>query len=161
MKKIIFGAILGLAASVPTIGYAQDVGCVDTTFRLVNDDKICIKAIKDPDIQGIACHLSYAKTGGIKGAVGLAEDPSRYSVACRQVGPIVATKPVPKQETVFKQGMSILFKGMHVVRFGDPANNSVVYLVYSEKLIEGSPYNSISSVPLMPWGTEAPKIQFK
>lgn len=139
---------------------AEEVGCVSTTWRIVNNDKVCVEAFKDPDVDGVACHISYAKTGGISGALGFAEDPSRFNIACRQVGPLVAKKTLPvKEEGIFKQRMSFLFKGLNVVRMYDKPNNSLVYVVISEKLINGSPFNSISTVPIMPWGTASPVIK--
>jgi CreA protein len=104
--------------------------------------------------------MSYAQTGGISGAFGLAENPSRFSIACRQVGPLISHKNIAvKTEGIFTQKMSPLLKGLKVTRMFDRDNNSLVYLVISEKLIDGSPYNSISTVPLMPWGTITPKVQ--
>lgn len=139
---------------------ATEVGCISTTWRVVNNDKVCVEAFKDPDISGITCHVSFAKTGGVKGAIGLAEDPSRFSLACRQTGPVVAQKPIPlKSDTIFKERTSIIFKTLNVNRFFDKQNNTLVYLVTSTKIIDGSPYNSISSVPLQPWGNQIPQIK--
>lgn len=139
---------------------ATEVGCISTTWRVVNNDKVCVEAFKDPDISGITCHVSFAKTGGVKGAIGLAEDPSRFSLACRQTGPVVAQKPIPlKSDTIFKERTSIIFKTLNVNRFFDKQNNTLVYLVTSTKIIDGSPYNSISSVPLQPWGNQVPQIK--
>lgn len=139
---------------------ATEVGCISTTWRVVNNDKVCVEAFKDPDISGITCHVSFAKTGGVKGAIGLAEDPSRFSLACRQTGPVVAQKPIPlKSDTIFKERTSIIFKTLNVNRFFDKQNNTLVYLVTSTKIIDGSPYNSISSVPLQPWGSQTPQIK--
>lgn len=167
MKK---SASLFLAFSVSVAGFAlpvpraqaERVGCVSTTWRVLNNDKVCVEAFKDSQIEGVVCHVSYAQTGGISGALGFAEDPSRFSIACRQVGPIVAAKPLPRiQEDVFTHRMSFLFKGMNVSRLIDTVNHSLVYLVVSEKIIEGSPFNSVSTVPLMPWGTTEPSVTVK
>ena len=141
---------------------ATEVGCVSTTWRIVNNDKVCVQSFNDPQIEGVTCHLSYAKTGGVSGALGLAENPSRFSLSCRQTGPLKAEQPLRKvQEDVFTQRMSFLFKGLNVSRLVDIENKSLIYLVVSEKLIDGSPYNSISVVPLMPWRDIEPAITFK
>lgn len=152
----VFGAVL------PASVHAEKVGCVSTTWRVINNDKVCVEAFKDPLVEGVVCHVSYAQTGGISGALGFAEDPSRFSIACRQVGPLVSSKPLPKvQEGVFTQRLSFLFKGLNVSRIVDVANHTLVYLVISEKIIDGSPFNSVSSVPLMPWGTIEPNVTVK
>ncbi|CAH2599873.1 PF05981 family protein CreA [Rhodovastum atsumiense] len=132
---------------------AEEVGCVSTTFRglgLLND-KICIDSFKDPKVDGVVCHVSRARTGGMKGAVGLAEDTSDAAIACRQVGPISINGRISDGEDVFKENRSWLFKTLQVVRFYDKPNNTLVYLSYSDKVVEGSPKNSISTVPIMPW----------
>ena len=131
---------------------AEVIGTVDTSFKLLGpDNKIVVEAFDDPKIEGVACHLSRAKKGGISGAIGLAEDTSDASIACRQIGPIRFRETLKEGEEVFSKRTSIVFKAMHVVRFFDQKRNVLVYLVYSDKLIEGSPKNSISSVPIMPW----------
>ncbi|AFK61138.1 hypothetical protein TKWG_02550 [Advenella kashmirensis WT001] len=153
-------ALLGTAA--PATAVADDIGCVSTTWRIVNNDKVCVQSFNDPQIEGVTCHLSYAKTGGVSGALGFAENPSRFSLSCRQTGPLKAAQPVRKvQEDVFTQRMSFLFKGLNVSRLIDTENQSLIYLVVSEKLIDGSPYNSISVVPLMPWRDTEPAITVK
>ena len=157
---LLLGSLAGHIA--PASAQAEEVACVSTTWRIINNDKVCIQSFKDPQVEGVSCHLSYAKTGGVSGALGLAENPSRFSLACRQVGPLRTAKPLPKVgEDVFTQRMSFLFKGLNVSRIVDAQNNALIYLVVSEKLIDGSPYNSISVVPLMPWGTTAPAVTFK
>lgn len=132
---------------------AEDVGCVSTTFRMIGaNDKICIDSFRDPKVDGVVCHVSRAKTGGVSGAVGLAEDTSDASIACRQIGPVTIKGNLKDGEDVFKESRSWLFKKLQVVRFHDKPNNTLVYLTYSDKLINGSPANSISTVPIMPWG---------
>jgi CreA protein len=133
---------------------AENVGCVSTTFRVLGlaNDKICVDSFDDPKVQGVVCHVSRAVTGGIKGKVGLAEDTSDASIACRQVGPITIKEELKEGEDVFKESRSLLFKKLQVVRFYDKPNNTLVYLSYSDKIIEGSPKNAISTVPIMPWG---------
>jgi CreA protein len=146
--------IAGLALLACGAARAEEVGCVSTTFRglgLLND-KICIDSFRDPKVEGVVCHVSRARTGGMKGAVGLAEDPSDASIACRQVGPITVSDRISDGEDVFRESRSWLFKKLQVVRFYDKPNNTRVYLSYSDKLIDGSPKNGISTVPIMPWG---------
>ena len=129
--------------------HAEKVGEVDTVFKLIGPDhKIVVEVFDDPRVNGVSCFLSRAKTGGIKGALGVAEDKAEASVACRQVGAISFPGTVPKQEEVFTERASILFKRMRVVRMVDPKRNALVYLVYSDRLIEGSPQNSITAVPV-------------
>jgi CreA protein len=142
--------ILGMAIS--SAANAQEIGCVSTTWRVLADDKICVSAFDDPKVPGVTCHLSQARTGGLKGTVGVAEDRSRFSIACRQVGPItVDLAKLPDEEEAFSERTSILFKQTRVVRFVDRERRTLVYLAYSTKVVEGSPFNSLSSVPVMPW----------
>jgi CreA protein len=133
--------------------HAEDVGCVSTTFRVLGlaNDKICVESFKDPEVEGVVCHVSRAVTGGLKGAVGLAEDTSDAAIACRQVGPINITGKLKEGDEVFTESRSLIFKKLQVVRFYDMPNNTLVYLSYSDRIIEGSPKNSISTVPIMPW----------
>lgn len=151
----LIGAVALVLAAVTA--RAEDVGCVSTTFRMLGlaNDKICVDSFKDPKVDGVVCHVSRARTGGVSGAVGLAEDTSDASIACRQVGPIVLKKDLKDGEDVFKESRSWLFKKLQVVRFYDKPNNTLVYLSYSDKIVEGSPKNAISTVPIMPWGNEA------
>ena len=151
MKKLIALACLCLSQTI----YAEEIGHVDTAFKLLGPDhKIKIEAFDDEKVSGVACHVSRAVTGGIKGAVGLAEDTSDASLACRQVGPIKFLEALESGERVFTERRSLIFKTLQVVRFCDESRNTLVYLVYSDKVIEGSPKNSISSVPIKPWGDE-------
>ena len=135
---------------------ADEIGSVSTHFKWLGpNDKIVVEAFDDPDIHGIACYLSRAKTGGISGAIGVAEDTSDASIACRQVGRIDLPDEVRSGkadgEEVFKKRTSLVFKTMQVVRFYDPRRNVLVYLTYSDRVIEGSPKNSVSVVPILPW----------
>jgi CreA protein len=150
----VVGLLLG-AAFTGSSARAEDVGCVSTTFRMLGaaNDKICVESFRDPDVDGVVCHISRAVTGGIKGAVGLAEDTSDAAIACRQIGPIAIKGSLKEGEEVFQESRSLVFKSLQVVRFHDKPNNTLVYLAYSDRVIEGSPKNSISSVPIMPWGT--------
>jgi CreA protein len=133
---------------------ADDLPCVSTTFRLVGkNDRVCVSAFDDPKVAGVACHVSQARTGGLSGTIGLAEDPSRFSIACRQVGPISAElSGLTDGEEVYSSRTSIFFKRTHVYRMLDKKRNTLVYLAISDKLIDGSPQNAISTVPIMPWG---------
>ena len=129
-------------------------GQVSTRFRWLGpNDRIVVDGFDDPKVKGVACHISRAVTGGITGGLGLAEDTSDASIACRQVGPIQMAGDLKDGESVFDERRSLLFKQLHVVRFYDRARNVLVYVSYSDRLIEGSPKNSISSVPVMGWVT--------
>ena len=126
---------------------ADTVGEVDTVFKFIGPDhKIVVEAYDDPRVEGVTCFVSRAKTGGIKGALGLAEDKAEASIACRQVGPITFAQPLKRQEEVFTERMSILFKKLRIVRMVDSTRNALVYLTYSERVIEGSPQNSVTAV---------------
>ncbi len=160
MKKTILLAAVALTVW-PFAAQARDIGSVSTTIRLLGaaNDKIKIEAFADPKIDGITCYISRAVTGGISGAIGLAEDTSDAAIECVQTGPIVFREPIltrEKGEEVFNERRSILFKELHVNRFYDAAANSVIYLTWSDRLIEGSPKNAISAVTLQPWGTTPP-----
>lgn len=145
-------AVLGAAGPLR----AEEIGSVDTAFKLLGPDhRIVIEAFDDPDVPGVACHLSRAKKGGLSGAVGLAEDPSESSIACRQIGPIVLPEELEDGDRVFTKRTSAVFKRTRVVRFLDRKRNVLIYLVYSGKIIDGSPKNAISTVPIRPWGDEA------
>ena len=139
-------AVIAVLA-VASVARAEPIGEVDTVFQWIGPDhKIVVDAHDDPKVGGVACYVSRAKTGGIKGAVGLAEDKSDASIACRQVGPIVIAKPLPKQEEVFSERISLVFKKLRIIRMVDVKRNTLVYLTYSERVIEGSPQNSVTAV---------------
>ena len=127
---------------------AEVIGEVDTAFRwLGKDDRVVVEAFDDPKVQGVTCFVSRARTGGVKGTIGLAEDTSDASIACRQIGDTISfTGKLPAQEDVFTQRTSILFKRLHVVRIVDRKRNTLVYLTYSDKLIDGSPKNAVTAV---------------
>jgi CreA protein len=131
-------------------------GAVSTKFRLLGpNDKIVVDGFDDPKVAGVACHISRAQTGGVKGGLGVAEDTSDASIACRQIGPIRIAGELKDGERVFDERRSLLFKTLQVVRFFDRERNVLVYVAYSDRVIEGSPKNSISSVPIMNWpGTQ-------
>jgi CreA protein len=149
------GAATLLSVSVAA---AEEIGSVDTAIKIFGPNhKIVIEAFDDPKVEGVACHVSRAQTGGFSGALGLAEDTSDASIACRQIGPVRFLEALEDGEEVFSERRSILFKRLHVVRFHDEKRNTLVYLVYSDRLIEGSPKNSISTVPIMPWAASVPR----
>lgn len=144
--------LIALAGCLALAGLAgaEEIGSVDTEFILIGaDHKVVVEAFDDPSVQGVACYVSRAKTGGVKGMVGLAKDPSRFSIACRQVGPIKFTQPLPRQEQVFKESASFIFKHVRVVRIVDPKRNALTYLTYSDRVIEGSPDNAVTAVAVL------------
>lgn len=126
------------------------IGSINTTWRLLGpDDKITITRYDDPKVSGASCYISRAETGGIKGGLGLAEDPSRFSIACRATGPIKITGNLPKGgEIVFTDRASILFKTIQIWRHVDTEKNVLIYTVTSTKLVNGSPYNAITAIPI-------------
>ena len=144
-------SILLCAAFAAGLAQAEIIGDVDTVFKLIGPDhKIVVEAYDDPGVRGVTCYLSRARTGGIKGALGLAEDPPYASISCHQVAPIDATKveSVRSPHEVFSERASLIFKTTQVVRFWDPKRRALVYLTYTDRIIEGSPQNSISVVPI-------------
>jgi len=149
MKKLNRLATIALTALASLSAHSEPIGEVDTVFKLIGPDhKIVVDAYDDPQVRGVTCYVSRAKTGGIKGAIGLAEDKSEASIACRQTGALAFAKPLPQQEEVMNERLSVLFKKLRVVRMVDKARNTLVYLTYSDRLIEGSPQNSVTAVPV-------------
>ncbi|WP_454738166.1 CreA family protein [Cupriavidus necator] len=138
-----------------TAAQAEEIGSVSTNFRVTGSDKVVIEAYDDPQVDGVTCYVSRARTGGIKGQLGMAEDPPEASIACRQVGTIAFKAPLRQQDNVFSERMSILFKTLHVVRAVDRKRNTLVYLTYSDRIVSGSPQNSVTAVPV-PAGTVIP-----
>ncbi|WP_044530122.1 CreA family protein, partial [Herbaspirillum sp. B65] len=141
--RALVGAILSvctMAAIVPHAASAEELADVSTAFRwLGKNDRVVIEAYDDPKVVGVTCYVSRARTGGVKGTVGLAEDKSEASIACRQVAPSIQFQgKLPVQEDVFSERMSILFKRLHVVRVVDAKRNTLVYLTYSDKLIDAA-----------------------
>lgn len=142
-------ALLLCGTAFAVLAHAEQVGEVDTVFKLIGPDhKIVIDAYDDPKVGGVTCYVSRAKTGGVKGAFGLAEDKAEASIACRQIGPVSFTEPLRPREEVFSERLSIMFKRLRVVRMVDPKRNTLVYLTYSDRLVEGSPQNSVTAVPV-------------
>jgi CreA protein len=159
MRRV--AAITGACALFLAIGFVVWIwsrpergttGQMSTKFRWVGpDDRIVVDGFDDPKVRGVACHISRAVTGGIKGGLGFAEDTNDAGITCRQVGPIHITGDLKDGETVFDERRSLLFKRLHVVRFYDRGRNVLVYVSYSDRVLEGSPKNAISSVPIMGW----------
>ena len=144
--------MIGLLLLMPLMVAAEEIGRVSTVFKFVGpNDRIVVEAFDDPKVEGVTCYLSRAKTGGVKGGLGLAEDRAEASIACRQVGPIAFKGTLKDGEEVFKERTSLVFKTMQVVRFFDAKRNTLVYLVYSDRVIEGSPQNAVTAIPILPW----------
>lgn len=146
MKRL----LLPLLFLVTTLtAHAQRIGEVDTVFKLIGPDhKIVVDAYDDPGVKGVTCYVSRAKTGGISGGLGLAEDKAEASIACRQTGPISFPGPLKRQDEMFNERISLVFKRLRVVRMVDAPRNTLVYLTYSDRVIEGSPQNSVTAVPV-------------
>jgi len=125
-----------------------------TVFKWLSpNDKLATYCLDDPEVEGVACHFTVPEKGGFKGWIGVAEEVSDISLACRQIGPIRIKAKFEQGEDVFRKRRSLFFKKMQIVRGCDVKRNVLVYMVYSDRLIEGSPKNSTSTVPIMPWGT--------
>ncbi|KPW47840.1 Protein CreA [Pseudomonas ficuserectae] len=146
--------LLAAALLMPMLVSAEEIGQVSTVFKMVGpNDRIVVEAFDDPKVDGVTCYLSRAKTGGVRGGLGLAEDRAEASIACRQVGPIRFKETLKDGDEVFKERTSLVFKTMQVVRFFDKKRNALVYLVYSDRVIEGSPQNAVTAIPILPWTT--------
>ena len=149
MKHLITSTVIATLLAASFTANAQRVGEVDTAFKLIGPDhKIVVDAYDDPEVKGVTCYVSRAKTGGIAGGLGLAEDKAEASIACRQTGPISFPKPLKRQDEMFSERISLVFKRLRVVRMVDSARNTLVYLTYSDRLIDGSPKNSVTAVPV-------------
>lgn len=148
--SFVAGALL-LAGTAALAASGEKIGSVDTAFQwLGRDHDIIVEAYDDPRVAGVTCYLSRARIGGLKGTLGLAEDRAEAAIACRQIGPIAFAKPLQQQEEVFSERISLAFKRLRVVRMVDEKRNTLVYLSYSDKLIDGSPQNSVTAVPVDP-----------
>lgn len=131
---------------------AEEIGEVTTAFKILGaNHRIVVEVFDDPKVEGVSCYVSRARTGGISGSLGLAEDTSDASIACRQIGPVKFRGELEEGEEVFGRRASVLFKRIQVVRFHDAARNALIYLTYSDRLIDGSPQNSLSAVAIQPW----------
>lgn len=143
MNRLLCAALMVLAVPLR----AEEIGSVDTVFKFIGPDhKIVVEAFDDPGVSGVTCYMSRARTGGLKGAFGVAEDKAEVSIACRQVGPISIAKPIRQQEEIFSERISLVFKRLRIVRMVDAKRHALVYLTYSDRVIEGSPQNSVTAV---------------
>jgi CreA protein len=159
LRKIFFGlAAIAILAATPALAQSQEPDLIfkkSTVWKfLTPDDKLAVYGIDDPDVEGVACHFTVPEKGGLKGMFGVAEQVSDISLACRQIGPIKFKDKFEQGAVVYRESRSFFFKKMQVVRGCDAKRNVLVYLVYTDKLIDGSPKNSTSSVPIMPWNGE-------
>jgi CreA protein len=144
--------LLALLFALGGPALADDVGCTSTTFRIFGaNDKVCVQAFDDPDIPGVSCYVSQARTGGVSGSLGVAEDPSRFAVSCHQTGPIAVPAKLPKEASVFSDSTSLVWKNTKVIRMYDAKRNTLVYVAISRRVIEGSPMNAVSAVPIVKW----------
>jgi CreA protein len=151
MKWLPAAAVLAVLSIHPA--HASDLACISTTFNVLSpNDKVCVSAFDDPQVPGVACDISQARKGGWGQPLGLNEDPSNFSLACRQIGPVTAdlTKLRDKEE-VYSEKTSIFFKTTRIYRIVDKPRNTLVYLAISTKIVNGSPANAISTVPILPW----------
>jgi len=151
MKWLLIAGLLAIEYVAPA--HAADLDCVSTTFNLLSpNDKVCVSAFEDPQVPGVVCHISQARKGGWGQPLGLNEDPSNFSISCRQDGPIdVDLSKLGANDEVFSQKTSIFFKTTRIYRLPDKPHNVLVYLAISTKIVNGSPANSISTVPIMAW----------
>jgi CreA protein len=155
LALVLWGASPALAADEPDLIFRRS-----TVFKWVSpNDKLATYGLDDPEVEGVACHFTVPEKGGFKGWLGLAEEVSDISLACRQIGPIHFKGKLEQGDDMFRQRRSLFFKKMQIVRGCDTKRNVLVYMVYSDRLIEGSPKNSTSSVPIMPWGAGDSAVQ--
>ncbi|RLA17040.1 MAG: hypothetical protein DRQ62_15375 [Gammaproteobacteria bacterium] len=152
MKK--FLPLCALLSILTTLNvHAEEVDCVTTSWKLIGaNHKVCVQAYDDPKVEGVSCYMSQAKKGGLSGTFGLAEDPAQFSLDCRQIGKIILSPKLRDQEIAFSEDTSLFFKETRVVRMYDKKRNTLIYVAISRKIIDGAPANSISTVPIMPWG---------
>ncbi|WP_246176918.1 CreA family protein [Parvibaculum sedimenti] len=151
IKSLLVSIVLALVA---TPAFADDIDCVSTTFRVMGtNDKVCVSGFDDEEVGGVTCYIAQARTGGVSGMVGLAEDPSRFSLSCIQTGPITADlAKLRDREKVYSEKTSVFFKHTKVYRIVDQKRKTLVYLAISDKIVDGSPFNAVASVPVTPWG---------
>lgn len=156
MKSTSLGfALAAVGALLLSSAHGEEIASVNTNFHITGSDRVVVEAYDDPVVQGVTCYVSRARTGGVKGTLGIAEDPTEASIACRQIGALHFTGPVKQKDDVFSVSMSLIFKSLHVVRVVDTKRNALVYLTYSDRVVSGSAKNSVSAVP-MPPGTTIP-----
>mgnify|MGYP001044448554 FL=1 len=154
-------AVLALSGAIAPAAAQEDLIFKKSTVwkMMTPDDKLAVYGVDDPIVEGVACHYTVPEKGGMSGMFGVAEEVSEVSLACRQIGPIKFKEKAEQGDVVFRERRSLIWKKMQIVRGCDAKRNVLVYLVYTDKLIDGSPQNSTSTVPLMPWGAsgEPPK----
>lgn len=146
MRKLCM--LIALPALLPGAATAQEIGSVNTEWKLMGSHQLVVEAYDDPKVEGVTCYVAKPERGGIAGAVGVAEEVSDVSIACRQVGPLRFKESLPLQEDAFTERRSLIFKTLHVVRMVDTDRNVLVYLTYTDKIIQGSPKNSVTAVPV-------------
>jgi CreA protein len=151
MKRFFVVAVFSILSTHSA--HATDLDCVSTTFNALSpNDKVCVSVFEDPDVPGVVCHISQARKGGWGQPLGLNEDPSNFSIACRQIGPIDADlSKLSEMEEVFSQKTSIFFKTTRIYRLLDKPHKTIVYVAISTKIVNGSPANAISTVPITKW----------
>lgn len=160
MKRVAWAALALAIAGLAGPAWAQSeepelIFKRSTVWKMLTpDDKLATYVIDDPGVQGVACYYTIPEKGGVKGMLGVAEEVSDISLSCRQVGPIRIKEKFEQGTTMFRQSRSLIFKKMQIVRGCDAKRNTLVYIVYSDRIIEGSPKNSTAAVPIMPWGDE-------
>lgn len=145
MHKIL---LLAFSILLSNTVLAQQIGSVNTEWKLAGSHKLVVEAYDDPKVEGVACYVSKPERGGVAGLVGVAEEVSDVSIACRQVGPIRFKQALPQQEDAFTERRSLIFKTLHVVRMVDGARNALVYLTYTDKILKGSAKNAVTAVPV-------------
>jgi CreA protein len=150
IKRTTTGVALGAAALLCwcATASAEEIGRVNTNFRITGSDRVVVEAYDDPAVNGVTCYVSRARTGGVKGTLGVAEDPTETSIACRQVAALQFKVPLPLQADIFSERISLIFKTLHVVRVVDRKRNALVYLTYSDRVVSGSAKNSVTAVPV-------------
>ena len=152
VTRLALSAIVLAGLTAPAL--ADDLTCVNTAFRVLgSDDKVCVSVFEDPKVPGIACYISQARTGGVKGSLGLAEDPSRFALTCQQTGPITTDLSTLKdRDSVYSEHTSVFFKHTKVYRVLDLAHHALIYMAISDKIIDGSPESALSSVAITQGG---------
>ena len=156
LTTLCLAALAVVGAAAPAAAQEPDAIFKKSTVwkALTPNDKLAVYGIDDPEVEGVACHYTVPEKGGVKGMIGVAEQVSDISLSCRQIGPVKFKQKLEQGALVFIERRSLIFKKMQIVRGCDAKRNVLVYLVYSDRVIEGSPKNSTSSVPIMPWGSE-------
>lgn len=165
MRAFLIALVILLLAGIAFVWWlfggtsSEPVGSVTTNFRILGpSDRITVDAFDDPKVEGVACFLSRPERGGIKGALGVAEELPFVSITCSQIAPIVVKAPLPDGERVFDERRSLIFKTLNVVRFYDATRRVLLYVAYTDRIVTGSPESSVSSVPLMDWNGVAPQL---